>query len=111
MADRPRTIWIGTDTPFVLEQFRNEKTGQLLTGITTGTLKLYSGVDDSLIVTLTLTEDPDVPGDYEALVPDTQTGFIEGLAVRMQFDITGGAGLTLRLDAKAIARVMKDDGL
>jgi sulfur transfer protein SufE len=111
MPDRPRTVWIGTDTPFVLEQFRNEKTGQLIEGITTGTMQIYSGVDDSLIATLNLTELVDELGSYEVLVPDDQTGLVEGMALRLQFEISGGAGLSYRLDARATARVRKDDGL
>ncbi len=111
MPDRPRTVWIGTDTPFILEEFRNEKTGQLIEGITTGTMKIFSGVDNSLIATINLVEVPEDLGSYEALVPDTQTGLSEGMPLRLQFDITGGAGLALRLDAKALARVKKDDGL
>ncbi|MGW8178355.1 MAG: hypothetical protein ACWGQW_06255 [bacterium] len=111
MPDRPRTVWIGTDTPFVLEQFRNEKTGQLIEGITTGTMKLYSGVDDSLIATFNLTELAEELGSYECLIPDDQSGLSEGMPLRLQFEISGGAGLSYRLDAKAIARVQKDDGL
>lgn len=111
MSERPRTIWIGTDTPFVLEEFRNELTGQVITGIVGGTMKIFSGVDDSLIATISLIELAATPGSYEALVPDTQTGLIEGQPIRLQFDISGGTDLTLRLDARAIARVMKDDGV
>jgi hypothetical protein len=111
MGDRPRTVWIGTDTPFVLEAFKNETTGQLITGITTGTMKIYDGNDDSLIATISLGEIAAEPGSYEALVPDTQTGLTEGQPLRLQFDISGGAGLTLRIDARAVARVKKDDGL
>ncbi len=111
MPDRPRTVWIGTDTSFTLEELRNRSTGQFITGITSGTLKIFDGSDNSLISTISLTEVLDTPGDYEALIPDTQTGLSEGLPLRLQFDITGGAGLALRLDARAIARVMKDTGL
>ena len=111
MSDRPRTVWIGTDTPFVLEEFRNELTDQLITGIATGTMKIFSGVDDELISTIMLVELANTPGSYEALIPATQAGLTESLPLRLQFDISGGANLTLRLDAKAIARVMKDDGL
>jgi hypothetical protein len=111
MADRPRTVWIGTDTSFILEQFRNELTGQLIQGIENGTMSIYSGVDDSLIAELALIEVVESPGNYEVLIPDDQSGLIEGMALRLQFDISGGAGLTLRLDAKAVARVKKDDGL
>ncbi len=111
MSDRPRTVWIGTDTAFVLEEFRNELTGQLITGVSSGTMDIYSGADDTLIQSLPLNENLDILGNYEALVPASQSGLSEGLALRLQFDITGGTGLTLRLDAKAVARVMKDDGL
>jgi hypothetical protein len=111
MSDRPRSIWIGTDTPFILEEFRNESTGQLITGILTGTCKLYSEVDKSLIATLPLNEVAAEPGSYECLVPADQSGLSEGLAVRMQFEISGGASLSLRIDAKAVARVKKDEGL
>ncbi len=111
MSERPRTVWIGTDTPFVLEQFRNEKTGQLIEGISSGTLKLYSGVDNSLISTLSLTELVEELGSYEVLVPDDQAGLVEGMPLRLQFEISGGAGLSYRLDARATARVKKDDGL
>ncbi len=111
MSDRPRTVWIGTDTPFVLEEFRNEKTGQLIEGIATGTLKIYSGVDDSIITTLNLTELVEELGSYEVLVPYNQSGLVEGMALRLQFEISGGVGLSYRLDARATARVKKDDGL
>lgn len=117
MADRPRTVWIGTDTPFVLEEFRNDKTGQLLTGIGDGTLKIYSEVDGALIVPIGMLEVGDTPGSYEALVPAILQGIlgndllVEGMPLRLQFDISGGAGLSFRLDARAIARVKKDDGL
>lgn len=111
MSERPRTVWIGTDTPFVLEEFRNELTGQLITGVTTGTCKIFSGVDDSLIATINLVEVAGTPGSYEVLIPDDQAGLTEGMPLRLQFDISGGAGLTFRLDAKAVARVKKDDGL
>ncbi len=111
MSNRPRTVWIGTDTPFVLEEFRNEATGQLITGVTTGTMDIYDGTDDTLISSLGLTEVAATPGNYEVLVPDTQTGLTEGQPLRLQFNISGGAGLTVRLDARAIARVKKDDGL
>ncbi len=111
MSERPRTVWIGTDTPFVLEEFRNELTGQLITGITDGTCRIWSGVDGTLIALLLLAEVAGTPGSYEVLIPDDLIGLVEGLALRLQFDISGGAGLTLRLDAKAVARVKKDDGL
>ena len=111
MSDRPRTVFIGTDTPFVLEEFRNELTGQLITGVNSGTMKIFSGVDDVLISTLSLVELEAEPGSYEVLVPSTQTGLAEGMPLRLQFDISGGTNLTIRLDAKAIARVKKDDGL
>ena len=111
MPDRPRTVWIGTDNKFVLEEFKNETSGQLLTGISTGTLKIYDGTDDSLISTISLTEVAAAAGSYEVIIPDTQTGLSEGLPLRLRFDISGGADLTLRLDARAIARVMKDTGL
>lgn len=111
MSDRPRTVWIGTDTPFILEEFRNETTGQLLIGISTATLKIFDGTDDTLISNLAMNEVAGVPGSYEVLVPATQTGLAEGAPLRLQFDISGGPGLTLRLDARGIARVMKDDGL
>jgi len=111
MSDRPRTVWIGTDTPFVLEEFRNEKTGQLITEVADGTMSLYDGTDNSLIVELSLVEVADEPGSYEVLIPSDQSGLTEGQPLRMQFDISGGATLTYRLDARAIARVKKDDGL
>lgn len=111
MGDRPRTVWIGTDTTFVLEGLRNEQSGQLITGVTIGTMKLYDGTDDSLITTLSLDELADEPGSYEVLVPSNQSGLSEGQPLRLQFEITGGIGLAYRLDAKAVARVKKDDGL
>ena len=112
MSDaRPRTVWIGTDTPFVLEEFTNKDTGQLITGVDTGTCSIYSGVDDTLIVSLSLIEIAATPGSYRVLIPDDQSGLVEGMPLRLQFNISGGAGLTYRLDAKAIARVKKDDGL
>lgn len=111
MSERPRTIWIGSDTSFVLEAFTNESTGTKILDITDGTLKLYNGKTDALFSTITLIEIPSIPADYEGIVPDDQSGLSEGAGVRMQFDISGGAGLTLRIDARAIARVKKDDGL
>jgi len=109
MADRPRHVWIGTDTPFVLEEFKNEDTGQLITD-GTGTCKIYNDTNNSLIDTINLVEDASAPGNYEALIPDTQAGLSEGLPLRLQFEITGGAGLSYRMDAKAVAMVKKDDG-
>jgi hypothetical protein len=119
MSERPRTVWIGTDTPFFLEAFKDERTGQFLTGITDGKMTIHSEVPNpavsSIVKVVSLIELSDEEGTYEALVPADQAGFlseiVEGQPLRLQFDISGGAGLTLRLDAKAVARVKKDDGL
>jgi len=111
MSNRPRSVWIGTDTPFVLEGFKNERTQQLFTGITTGTMGVYDGTNDTLIVSLPLVELGDEPGAYEAIVPDDQSGLTEGQPLRLQFEISGGAGFGFRLDAKAVASVKKDSGL
>ena len=51
------------------------------------------------------------PGSYEVVIPDDQSGLSEGLSLRLQFEISGGAGLGYRIDARAIAIVKKDDGL
>jgi hypothetical protein len=111
MADRPRVVWIGTDTPFVLEEFTNEETGQLIVGVTTGTMKIYNESTGALIATITLVEDAATPGNYEAVVPFDQSGLTEGLPLRLQFEISGGSGLAYRMDARAVAQVKKDDGL
>ena len=117
MGERPRTVWIGTDTPFVLEEFRDKRTGQLITGITDGTLKIYDGTDNELLGTISLDEQADKLGSYEVLVPDTFTEdasgnpLVEGQPLRLQFEISGGIDLMYRMDARAIARVKKDDGL
>jgi len=111
MSDRPRTVWIGTDNVFTLEQFKNEKTGQIITGVNTAALNIFSGVDDSLLATLPLSETFVGSGDYEALVSDKQAGLSEGMPLRLRFDLDAGPGLHLRIDAKAVARVKKDDGL
>lgn len=111
MADRPRTVWIGTDTPLILEAYKNERTGQLITGIVTGTCKIYDGTSNSLIATISLEELASEPGSYEVVVPDDQSGLTEGMPLRLQFEISGGAGLGYRIDARAVAIVKKDDGL
>ena len=112
MSNRPRTVWIGTDTPFVLEEFRNEKTGQLITGVVGGTCKLYSAVDNSLIATLDLEEVAEKEGSYEVLISAIFVALItEGQRLRLQFEISGGLHLTYREDVRAIARVKTDDGL
>ena len=111
MAERPRTVWIGTDTPFALEEFRNETTEQLITGVVTGTCKIYNETTGDLIDTIDLVEDVEHLGNYVALIPADQEGLTEGLPLRLQFEISGGSGLSYRMDAKAIAMVKKDDGL
>ena len=111
MADRPRTVWIGTDSPFILEKYTNERTGQLITGVTTGTCKIYDGTNNTLIDTISLVELAAEPGSYEVVIPDDQSGLVEGMPLRLQFEISGGAGLGYRIDARAIAIVKKDEGL
>jgi hypothetical protein len=111
MADRPRVVWIGTDNAFVLEEFKNEDTGQLITGITTGTCEIWEAVQGTMLASLPLDELPEEPGSYRVIIPDTQSSLGEGLPLMLRFEISGGAGLALRLDARAVARVKTDDGL
>jgi hypothetical protein len=111
MSDRPRVVWIGTDNAYVLEEFKNEDTGQIISGITTGTCEIYEAVGNTLLATLDLDELTEEPGSYRVIIPDTQAGLSEGLPLMLRFEISGGAGLALRLDARAIARVKTDDGL
>lgn len=112
MTDRPRLVYIGVPTRFRIKGFKNKETGALLTGIATGTLKLY---DDSssaqvLLATINFVEDTQV-GDYSAIVPAAQAGLVDGAPGRFIIEISGGSGFETRVTGRCNYRSFTDDGL
>ena len=114
MADRPRSLYISSDTIFRVNEFRDALTGQLITGIASPTMKIWDDTLNTLLTTVVMTEVAGVPGSYEALVKDTLTisvGFTEGQRLRLIFNLKGSGNTALNFSAKAVARTFTDDGI
>lgn len=113
MAERPRAIWIGSDTRLRAKGFRNMDTNAIITGAT-GTVEIWKETDMEnvqLMPTITLTESTSVPGTYEGLVAFNHPGLTEGLRLQLVWFLDGGAGQRQTRTMKAVAKHKTDDGL